>query len=106
MTINGTSGNDSLVGTTGDDVVAPGLGFDTVEGGEGTDRLVLDYSSIGSSVWSAGVSYRYYDAAGHEINDPTLADKVFLYAFGQNAPVSDQHGVFYRGIEQFDLTGT
>jgi len=38
-TINGTTGNDSLIGTNGDDVIAAGAGNDVIDGRGGNDKI-------------------------------------------------------------------
>lgn len=45
-TINGSSGDDTLVGTPLSDIITPLTGRDTVDGGAGRDRLIIDYSAL------------------------------------------------------------
>src|SRR5687768_17002650 len=44
--ITGTTGNDNLVGTDDDDSIDPVRGVDTVDGLGGSDRLIIDYSTV------------------------------------------------------------
>ncbi len=53
VTIDGGSGNDTLIGGDGSDVLVGGTGNDTVIGGRGTDTALLG-SGVDSFTWNPG----------------------------------------------------
>ncbi|MCM8622862.1 MAG: hypothetical protein NFW16_14280, partial [Candidatus Accumulibacter sp.] len=106
--IDAGDGNDTVIAGAGDDVIyQKNAGSDTVDGGEGTDRLVLDYSGENGNYYGVGIRVYYYDAAGNYLDTSKVGlEKAVPANTTQWGYYSDNYGVTYRGIEQFDITGT
>jgi Ca2+-binding RTX toxin-like protein len=85
--ILGGPGDDNLEALAGNDTVNPGTGLDTVAGGSGTDRLVIDWSGLGTSpVTLVGPSLDAQGGAtGSVVGGPT-------------------HRVDFSGIEVFEIS--
>jgi len=63
-TINGTSGNESLIGTAANDSFYPGNGNDTIDGGGGTDTVVLSGPRANCSISQTFTGYLVTDTVG------------------------------------------
>jgi Ca2+-binding RTX toxin-like protein len=115
--VHGTAGNDVIDAGGGNDTVNAGggddviyqkdWGSDVVDGGDGTDWLVLDYSGEYTlSTWR-GIWRYYYDEDGDYLarsgTDAEVAAPADTAQWGFH---STHYGVTYKGIEQFDVTGT
>lgn len=86
--INGTNGNDTLTGTADDDTISPLLGLDQVDGNDGTDRLVVDYSSI--------------DGSGGDHAYLTISN----FFTGSGLIQTNNNQVTFTKMEALDITGT
>ncbi len=83
--------NDVVVTGDGDDTITLFAGIDNITGGGGTDRLVIDWSTI----------------ADYDINITTVNGTVAAGHSGEfyhNAQLGNRNRVNYSGIERFDLS--
>jgi Ca2+-binding RTX toxin-like protein len=115
--VNGTAGNDVIDAGGGNDTVNAGggddviyqkdWGSDVVDGGDGADWLVLDYSGEDTLSTGRGIWRYYYDEDGDYLarsgTDAEVAAPADTAQWGFH---STHYGVTYKGIEQFNVTGT
>jgi Ca2+-binding RTX toxin-like protein len=99
--IIGSSYNDVLIGNGGDNFFDPGTGSDALDGGAGTDRLVIEWSTVAVAGPGDGILMDAYDAGGTPIDDPALAVEWFI-----RQQVGTANQVSARNFETFSLTGT
>jgi Ca2+-binding RTX toxin-like protein len=99
--IIGSSNNDVLIGNGDGNVFDPGTGGDALDGGGGTDRLVIDWSTVAVTGPGDGILMDAYDAEGSFTDDPTLAVEWFI-----RQRVGTANQVSALNFEAFRMTGT
>jgi Ca2+-binding RTX toxin-like protein len=96
ISIDGTSGADTLTGSIGRDLISGGIGADTLRGGAGADSLD---GGEGSDIYDYGASEV---VSGESINDTGTAGKDTVRFL---ADVSFSSVATLTGIEAFVFTG-
>lgn len=82
----GGESNDDIQGMDGDDLLDPGWGDDVVDGGTGIDRLVVDYSSLSTSLVAWFQQNQGLDGLDGRYNKIYLAN---AYGIGEPFPLAE-----------------